>query len=231
MPIAAWATVESLPAERPALPGGDEEWLALLVAASEVLYALTGRRYAGERERAIELFAPSRCGDDPCRSCRPAAVRLPNRDVRELLAVRTAADEALPVDDYRIARGGYLERATGGTSPLPTCSAPLRLRYRFGRAPGSAGSEHARLLALAFGQAIVDPDASPLPGIVTQIARQGITITQQPGSALIEAGLTGLAPVDAWIGSVNPTRSRRPPRSWSPDTDARHYPLPTEEVP
>jgi hypothetical protein len=228
--LAPWATVDDLPAGRPELPGGDEEWQLYLLAASEVLHALTGRRYAGVRERAVELYAPPSCGGDPCRACRVRSVRLPNRPVVELLAVRTPAGDPLPVADYRIGRGGYLEAHAPGAR-MPTCSSPLRLRYRHGRAPSDAGRVHAAQLADALGRARLDPDSSPLPGTVTQIVRQGVTFTQQAASTLIAAGQTGLVPVDLWVASANPSGSRRPSRSWSPDTEARYYPLPIEEVP
>jgi hypothetical protein len=227
--LTAWATVDDLPPGRPALPGGDDEWSSYLAAASEVLYALTGRRFGGVRERAVELYAPRSCGGDPC--SRPRGVRLPNRPVVELLAVRTRTGEALDVSAYRVARGGYLESAPGRYARLPNAVEPLRLRYRFGADPGEVGRVHAAHLADALGRARLDPDSSPLPGTVTQIVRQGVTFTQQAASTLIEAGQTGLAPVDLWVASANPTRSRRPSRSWSPDTDAPYYPLPIEEVP
>lgn len=267
MTLIPWATLDDLPG-RPTLPGGDEQWSLLLAASSEVLYALTGRRYAGLRERAVELYAPCRCEGlrigpripaawldyalgggsvlssaayDPYSlpsgvwgSCRPHEVRLPNRGVAALLAAQDAAGAPLDVSRYRIERGGYLRRAPWrgpDDAPLPGCRRPLRLRYRFGRDPGPAGRVHAATLALAFGQASIDPDSSPLPGLVTQIVRQGVTFTQQAASTLIEKGQTGLAPVDLWIASANPARLRRPSRSWSPDTDARYYPLPIEEVP
>lgn len=229
MTLAAWAALEDLPSTRPALPGGDEEWSSYLLAASEVLHGLTGRRYGGLRERAVELYAPPSCGDDPCCACRPRSVRLPNRPVVELLAVRTAGGEKLDAAAYRIGRGGYLERRLAN-AVLPTCSVPLRIRYRHGRDPGVAGRVHAAQLADALGRARLDPDASPLPGTVTQIVRQGVTFTQQAASTLIAAGQTGLAPVDLWVTSVNPTRSSRPSRSWSPDTESRYYPLTIEEV-
>jgi hypothetical protein len=269
VPLLPWATLDDLPADRPALPGGDEEWSHYLAAASDVLYALTGRRYAGLRERAVELYAPCRCGGrligpvvpgawleyaltggagplgsyayDPYSlpfgvwgSCRPHTVRLPNRDARELLAVRDAAGAPLDLTRYRIDRGGYLARVPGiaaADAPLPGCRRPLHLRYRFGRPPGDAGIVHAVQLALALGQARLDPDSSPLPGTVTQIVRQGVTFTQQAASVVIEAGSTGLTPVDLWVASVNPGRAKRPARSWSPDTDAPYRPLSIEEVP
>jgi hypothetical protein len=229
--LTAWATVDDLPAERPTLPGGDEEWSRYLLVASEVLYGLTGRRFAGLRERAVELYAPPTCGDDPCHRCAPRAVRLPNRPVVELLAVRTAGGDPLPAADYRIARGGYLEPRPGSRARMPSCSVPLRLRYRHGRDAGDSGRAHAIQLADALGRARLDPDTSPLPSTVTSIVRQGITVTQQTASQLVDLGQTGLAPVDLWVATVNPHRSRRPSRSWSPDTEARYYPIPTEEVP
>lgn len=265
MTLVPWANLDDLPG-RPTLPGGDEQWLLLLAASSEVLFALTGRRFAGRRERAVELYGPCRCGfwtRDPSyvpgvgyyegpgyypgaassavvpafvgalSGCASRTVRLPNRNVAELLAVHRD-DEVIPPARYRIDRGGYLRRARHehtDEAPLPTCRHPLRLRYSHGSDPGPAGRAHAAYLALALGQAQLDPDSSPLPGTVTQIARQGVTFTQQAASALIEKGMTGLAGVDLWIASANPARLRRPARSWSPDTDARFYPLPIEEVP
>jgi hypothetical protein len=268
VPLIPWATLDDLPADRPALPGGDEQWSLLLAASSEVLYALTGRRHAGLRERAVELYAPCRCGGlrigpsipaawidyalgggamlgsagyDPYAlpaavwgSCRPHEVRLPNRNVAALVVVADAAGAPLDAARYRIARGGYLRRAPhtdAEEAPLPGCRRPLRIRYRFGTDPGPAGRAHATTLALALGQAVTDPDSSPLPGSVTQIARQGVTFTQQAASVLIGQGMTGLPGVDLWIGSANPGRLRRPGGSWSPDTDAPYYPLPIEEVP
>jgi hypothetical protein len=228
--LAPWATVADLPADRPALPGGDEEWTRYLLVASEVLYGLTGRRFGGVRERAVELYAPPSCGGDPCRACRPRSVRLPNRPVVELLAVRTAGGDPLAPADYRIGRGGYLEARAAGAR-MPTCSAPIRLRYRYGRSPGPAGAQHAVHLADAFGRARLDPDSSILPGTVSQIVRQGITLTQQTASQLVTLGQVGLAPVDLWVATVNPSGARRRSRSWSPDTEARYYPLTTEEVP
>jgi hypothetical protein len=225
----AWAALADLPADRPALPGGDAQWTALLGASSEVLDALTGHRYRGERERAIELYAPRRCAGDPCRACTPEAVRLPHAPVRALLAVTRPDGEALDLAGYRLGRGGYLERALRAGVPMPSCSSPLVVRYRYGRNPTPAGVQHAIALALAYGQATIDPDSSPLPGTITQIVRQGITITQQPASVLIEKGQTGLGPIDQWVATVNPGRARRRSASWSPDTDAPWYPVPIAE--
>jgi hypothetical protein len=230
VPLIPWATLDDLPpsGERPNLPGGNEEWQQLLVASSEALFALTGRRFAGVRERAIELFAPCTSGRG-CGCCRVARVRLPNRDVVELLAVERPDGTALDLAGYRIERGGYLTRAPGQAAFLPGCSSPLIVRYRFGRDPSPVGVAHAVTLALALGQARLDPGSSPLSSSVTQISRQGLTITQKAIGDLMVEGQTGLGPVDAWLATVNPNRLRRPARSWSPDTDAPYRPI--EEAP
>lgn len=267
MPLIPWATVADLPTDRPTLPGGDEQYEALLASASEVLYALTGRRYSGARERAVELYAPCHCGrwrrwtpeaalpdggtvygggglgspvgayvdlyeyGLPAWGCHARTVRLPNRGVTELTAVRTAAGAPVDLTGYRIERGGYLRRVPDSDAPMPRCRRPLFVRYRFGRDPGDAGRQHAIDLAIALAQATIDPDSSPLPGTVEQITRQGVTMRQQTAGDLIAAGRTGLTSVDYWVGSVNPGGLRRPSRTWSPDTDARYYSLDLEEVP
>jgi hypothetical protein len=229
--LVPWATLDDLPADRPTLPGGDEEWQQHLLAASEVLYALTGRRFGGVRTRAVELYAPCSSGGVCCRRCRPVRVRLPNRDAVELLAVGLPSGAVFDVARYRIAPGGYLERALGSDAVLPGCGSPLAVRYRFGRAPSPAGVGHAAHLAVALAQARLDPENSPLAGGVTQISRQGVTFTQQAAADLIAAGQTGLPSVDVWLGTVNPNRLRRPARSWSPDTDAPYRPIPEEATP
>jgi hypothetical protein len=138
-------------------------------------------------------------------------VRLPNRDTAELLVIRDPAGAVLDASRYLIERGGYLARVPGWTpeeAPLPGCRRPLLLRYRFGRAPGDAAVENAVQLAVALGQARLDPDSSPLPGTISQIVRQGVTFTQQTASVMIERGRPG-SPAST-CGSLASTRTGGP---------------------
>ena len=56
-----------------------------------------------------------------------------------------------------------------------------------------------------------------LPGRVTSIARQGVTVTMVDTDTLLNRGLTGIFEVDQVITAVNPQRLRQRLRVYSPD--------------
>jgi hypothetical protein len=149
-------------------------------------------------------------------------VRLPHRDARNLTAVIAADGTPLDAGDYLIEPGGYLGAVPGRAVRLPAGTRSLTLTYVAGRNPPPDAVTQAGTLAVELGRAQVDPDSSALPSNVTSIARQGVTMTMEAGYKIAAAGSTGLPAVDLWLATVNPTRQRRPPRSWSPDTDTRH---------
>lgn len=224
MTVAPWLAVDDLPPNAPTLPGDEQQqaagWQRLIAQATAALWALSGGRWGGEVEVVVEVWAPagSSC-DDPCRR---RAVRLPHRDARQLTAVTTATGTPLDAADYVIERGGYLAAAPGRAARLPTEHSSLVLTYVAGRNPPADGRAAAVELAVELGREVVEPGSSALPGNVTSIARQGVTMTYQPAQTIIAAGATGLYAVDLWLATVNPTRARRPARSWSPDTDSRY---------
>lgn len=253
MPLAPWITEDDLPADRPALPGGPEEWAGLADLATGVLFALSGSRWAGEVQRVVEIVAVGgprwhhldHGGDfwwdgswgahvlggevynhDCCSS--PLTVRLPHAPVRTVERVEiggTVRDAA----SYRLRDGRWLEELTG--SGWPTCDPGVVVTYNAGTDPPGAGREAAAtlLLHLAYGR-VGDPRCR-LPGNTTAISRQGITQSFTPAAEIIAAGRTGLTEVDLWLASVNPTNRRHRPSSWSPDTHPRSYPRATEEIP
>lgn len=220
---ASWLTPDDLPPDRPTLPGTEaqqaERWQQIIAGASSALFALSGARWAGERTLTVEVWGPGGVCADPCR---PRAVRLPHRDARQLTAVTTAGGAELPVGDYLIERGGYLAALPGRAARLPTAHSSLLLTYVAGRNPPPEAVAQATALAVELGRAVVDPDGTALPDNVTSIQRQGVTMTYQSAQAIVAAGSTGLYAVDLWVATVNPSRLRRRPRSWSPDTDTRH---------
>ena len=71
MLVSPWVTAAELPADRPALPGGDEAWDDLCAVASEVLYALSGRQYPGVSTTRVEVTARP-VGTEVNASVRPA---------------------------------------------------------------------------------------------------------------------------------------------------------------
>lgn len=78
----------------------------------------------------------------------------------------------------------------------------------------SQGAFAAAVLAMEFSKACSGGKCR-LPSGVTQIARQGITMTISTGA--FPDGLTGIREVDAYIGLWNPNGLRQSSRVWSPD--------------
>lgn len=271
--VAPWLTEEELPATRPALPS-DESWATLCGIASEILYALSGRRWGGSTSRTVELDEPPRRGwllrDPPIRddwlggslggslleaayddialggaysSAAPwggsawaadarwvPGLRLPDYPVTGIVSVTmpdgTLADPA----DYRLAGRRYLEHHHRGFRGWPACGG-IVVSYTCGEPPPQGGVEAAKALTLQLGLAAAGSDECALPGNVTQIVRQGTTMTLESMSSLIAAGRTGVYLTDLWVRSVNPDGRRRRSRSWSPDVEPRSYPAPQPPPP
>lgn len=253
MPVEPWITVAELPEDRPVLAedtdASDAEWGRAIRLAIDVLYALTGRRWAGAVQRQVEIVAvngarwPALAGTvdwwwdgswGACLAegevlnhvgcCPPIRVRLPHAPVASVDAVEIGGQVRDP-SSYRLADGRWLEDRTG--RGWPTCDPGVLVTYTAGADPPDAGRWAARQLALQFGYARVGDPRCALPRNVTAIARQGVTQSFTPAAELISQGLTGLPEVDLWLGSVNPGGRRHRPSSWSPDTAPRTYPQET----
>jgi hypothetical protein len=226
---APWVTRDALPAPLPTLPGGDAEWDATIALASEVLWALTGRRWAGERTRTVAVVAPA-AADLPgapavqpqlidgqiinCGCCGPARVRLPDDAVIAVEEV-TVSGAVRPAGSYALDRGHLLDLSGRG---WPTSPPGFTVRYRHGRPPPDAGQRAAALLAREHARARVGDPASPLLLNLTSRTRQAVTETFVPAADLIERGMTGVPQVDSWVATVNPGKLTRRARAWSPDT-------------
>jgi hypothetical protein len=232
---APWITRDELPAPLPALPGGDAEWDATIALASEVLWALTGRRWAGERTRTVAVVAPVAGSDLPpgwswswgpvhpalidgevhnCTCTAAERVRLPDDDVTAVEEV-TVSGTPRPAGSYALDRGHLLDLTGRG---WPTSPPGFTVRYRHGRPPPDGGRRAAALLAREHARARVGDPASPLLLNLVSRTRQAITETFVPAADLIERGQTGVPQVDAWVATVNPGKLTRRARAWSPDT-------------
>lgn len=247
MPLAPWVTITDLPTPRPDLPGGDEEWATLAAEAGQVLYVLSGRRWAGARTRVVDVVAlhgerwaelstsPEWWWDGSWGACTfgvsvvggeiinhractcPTMVRLPYAPVTSVTEVRVGGQVRAP-SSYRPAEGRWLEDLTG--RGWDTCTG-LVVTYVAGVDPPAVARDLAAQLALHLGYARAGDARCRLPGNTTSITRQGITQSFIPASDLINAGRTGLDEVDRWLAVVNPTNRRHRPSSWSPDTHQR----------
>lgn len=236
-PLEPWATVADVMA---AVPSIDEGKAAdCIQAATEILWALTGRQFPSLRVRAVRVLAPAcpcdgqrwRSGTDgtiPRELARfglgfgwgwgcgcPLELQLPDQDARAVLEI-TIDGVALDPTGYRLDAGGRLVRLDGPAWPMPLSPAVagLGITYTFGSAPPAGGKRAARLLAVAFAKD--DGSACKLPQRVTSVATEGVTIALDDLKTLREGG-TGLSEVDMWVHSVNPHGQTRRPQVLSPD--------------
>ncbi len=238
--VAPWVELSAIPAPVPELPGGEEEWAATIALASEVLWALSGRRWGGAVTRTVEVVAPTPGEPIPSgwdlswglvmhpavidgqivnHGCcaAPSEVRLPGSPVAVVsVSYRGAARDP---DSYDL-RGPYLRDLTG--RGWPVCEPGVVVTYTSGKAPPEGGQRAAALLAREYALASLGQPCG-LPANVASQTRQGISQTFVTASQLIALGQTGVVPVDAWLATVNPGRLTRRARAWSPDTQPRTY--------
>lgn len=121
--------------------------------------------------------------------------------------------ETLAGDEYEVISGGYLRRKEGS---WPVCSGmDFIVDYSSGYPVSLEGQHVAGLLAEEFLRGFADQDKCRLPRGVTEISRQGVTITIDSG--LFPDGQTGIPEVDAFIFLWNPNGLRTRPRVYSPD--------------
>lgn len=211
---APWATVDDLPATAPTLPPA--EWERYLTAASEILWALSGRQWSGascEETARYQGHAAVRCF--PFEAPVLTSLALPHDEVT---AVTTVTVNGVAFTGYRRI-GSWLHR-TDGTG----WSGTVDIVYQRGLAPPLGGVIAAVTLAVELQKASAGDSSCRLPKRVSSVTRQGVTMTILDPQLFLGQGRTGLADVDQWLVAVNP--SGRPERGsmWSPDV-AWAYPL------
>lgn len=210
MPL-AWVTANDLDdATSP-----DAESVAAV--ASLVVYALSGRRWAGILERT-EVY---RCANVECsprlQSAQPDGLWLRRRPVRKIVQVQAGWGEDSPIvseDQYEVRDRSRL--APTYQSEWNPCPA-TRVTYLSGAEPPQAGRDAARVLANEMLKARGGFDECRLPERVTNVSRQGLSYTILDPQDFLDNGRTGLYEVDLFLKSVNPDRARSRPRVVVPD--------------
>lgn len=224
---APWIVPDDLPATRPALD--DAQWTELCWQATEQLYLLSGRQYAGECTSTVLLDAPPRDGGDCWPVWRPVAgwpiTTTPVRPVREGYVVVslpdppvTSVDEVVIGSDpvaYQVQLPAGLVWLDDGR-PWPT-DGTAALTYRHGIAPPTGGVQSAITLAMELGKARTDPGNCKLPKRITNLQREGVTVSLLDAGEHLDEWRTGLLDVDGWLRSVNPHKISRRASAWSPD--------------
>jgi len=236
----SWATVDDVsPNQRASVAAlSDDELNAHLLMASEILWALSGRRWYGGGcvESATLRSAPPQPGQGTWPyhrtwgSCgcwawggpangwvgqhiaSPMAVRLPRSPVTAVTAITI---NGLPFTDYRLVRAGWLERTDG--RGWAVCDESTEITYEHGEPPPLAGLAAAVELGIEMGKAALNDNSCRLPVRTTQVTRQGMSMTVVDPSEYLDKGKVGLPGVDLWLAAVNPRATPQAAGVWSPD--------------
>lgn len=216
-----------------------------LLAASEVLFKLTARRYPGVCTQTVHPLrsgfpgmeprsydAASRAGSSPYpfrggwplftaqrRETRVVGLGVtPVIDVTSVTVAGAVLDPgAYRVDDYR-----WLVRTDGST--WPSCPDPIddpegfHVDVTYGRTPPQSGILAAASLGceLALSCSPETVGECRLPSRVTSITRQGISMVVLDPFDFLEDGKTGVYEVDLFIKAENPERVQRRARAYHP---------------
>lgn len=160
------------------------------------------------------------CGNRGC-TCQPdCQVYLPGPvySVSEVLVDGVALDPSA----YRVDDGHWLVRTDGDCWPecadlnVDSGAGLFEVSYTRGQVVPDVVLTAAGTLACEYAKACVG-GACRLPGRITSIARQGVTVTAVDTDTLLRRGLTGIFEVDQVISAVNPAGLRARPRVYSPD--------------
>ncbi len=209
----SWVTIDDLPeaqGDRAPRPDVVESAIAF---ASDVLYNLTGRRWAGVR---TDRYRPC-CGCTPsdC-ACEPGgSILLPNTPAVAVTQIKIDG-QVIASSEYELRdrRRIVAVRQPDGTRRTflqcqdltrPTTDVgTMEVVYTWGSAPPDAGKTACGILAWEFALAWTPALAGMcrLPRRVTSITRAGMTVAAIDPLSLFEKGLTGIPEVDVWTKSL-----------------------------
>lgn len=240
---AAWATYEDLPESAWDLHT-TQKWCGYLMAATDILWAATGRRWRGEilTESVTLRPAPPRPGEggwpyhsswghcgcftgvanngslrwaDAFRGAHPAPAAV-RLPRPDVTAVTSVLVDGAVFTAWRL-DGSWLARIDGDTWPM--CRDRVTVTYSFGRLPPDGARVATVELALELGRStVLNPDQPcQLPRRLQSVTRQGITFAVLDTLEFLDKGLTGLMGVDLWLRSVNPRGRMQAATCWSPD--------------
>lgn len=222
-----WLTEADLPADRPVLPAG-VTWADLITAASDLLYVLSGRQWAGAGCRAEFVYdGPTTItrlpgtGDILDVSGRATnswfacdgEIRLPDKAGVTIESV-TVGETTVDPAGYEVRRGWLLR--TGGSWPAGTV-----VTYSYGLDPPAGGKVAATRYAVELAKAWCGDKSCALPARVRSIVRQGVSIEVADPMVFLDKGRTGITDVDGWLAAINPGGKRRRPGVWTPETAVR----------
>lgn len=241
-----WATEADVPEDiRTEMALTEAQWTRALTIASEILWALSGRRWYGSgcTEEAYLRSTPPRPGTGSWPYHRswgdcgcwlqanwvngyPISAYLGGwPHVEGVYAVKLPRDVVTEIvsvtingdafTSYNLTRSGWLERLDG--KPWDMCSGATVVTYRHGEPPPLGGVQAAVTLGIELARDMYAVGKCRLPKRVSTVTRQGVTVDIVDSLDILERGGTGLTSVDLWLRAVNP--EARPQRAGviSPD--------------
>lgn len=217
-----------------------------IYVASEILYALSGRQFAGVCNDVVRPTArwyrtdyqPGWWGYYWPRTVDTFTDRNPHRydgsgalqeitlgayPLRAILHVRVNGT-IVPSTDYRIDDRRWLVNISA--VPWPTmqdmAADPLtgkntmEVAFEWGQAPNDGGVASAKRYAIELAKA-ASGDPCALPERVTSLQMQGSSYSFLDPMTFLEKGRVGIYEIDAWLASVNPNGLKRRSAVYSPD--------------
>lgn len=225
-----WATTDDLSESVRFDPRADEA----IAAASHILWSLSGRKYSGthsvvefyDARRGIgsfqspfgnlqtEAILQTAPGTPACLDCGfPHKMRLRHQPVQRILSVEINGTLLTP-QEYAL-----INHSSVGFpyTRLACAAACVRVSYIWGVNPPAGGRAACVELAQQFLLAWDGDDTCKFPKRVTNITRQGVSWTILDPQDFLDDGRTGIYTIDLFLKAVNPDKSRRPARIFSPD--------------
>jgi hypothetical protein len=242
----AWATEADVPEViRAELNLTSAQWARVLMISSELLWALSGRRWygAGCLEEAYLRSTPPRPGTaswpyhaswGECHcwlraewvNGYPLSGYLGDwPHIGGVYAVKLPRDtvtevtsvtiNGVPFTSYNLTRSGWLERVDGNSWDV--CSGATVVNYRHGEPPPLGGVQACVTLGIELARDMYGIGKCRLPKRVSSVTRQGVTVDIVDSLDILERGGTGLTSVDLWLRAVNPEALPQRAGVWSPD--------------
>lgn len=133
----------------------------------------------------------------------------------------------VPPAAYRVDESSYLTRIDGNSWPtwqnIATANnavGAFTVEYTIGIPIPKVVLQMAGTLALELARGMTGSTACRLPSRVTEIIRQGVTVSLTDPEWILEHGMTGIPEVDFTIRAYNPLGQTAPYTAWIPN----HYP-------
>ena len=219
--------------------------------ASNLLWAMSGRKYSGETtvtEKYTCTLRNNRMGPSS-RTNTPIlfagdVYNIPSADFdeySELIADGLSPDGRIKLRGRPVTKIHTIRNAVGEVldsagyylvdhstlhiragTPWTPCN--VEITYSYGMPVPTAGKMAARKLALEFARLWSGDDGCELPQRVTSVSRQGVSYTILDNQDFIQELRTGLYEIDLFLKVVNPDNAKRKAKVFSPDQPrARRY--------